>query len=238
MRRAGRDIAIIISFALGFWLAIGSVAIHRQVTMVVGNACESTPDNPHGFCDVRFRAGGWPFPYLYNTSGISVRGSLNFPNDDLVPGWFLADVVALSALPVLILVAVDLLRRRTARPAVYGRRVVDVAQIRTAVVWTVGWFLIAGAVSLPLAAVDVPLGNTCETLHYSEARGLVLVLRNALWLALAVSLPVSTVITAMLAWRSYLSVRRCITIGVGMGAILALATFCGSFINAGCSMAV
>jgi hypothetical protein len=119
MSHVGRNIAIFGAVILGFWLAVGSVAIHRQVTVVVGNVCDSTPDNPNGYCYGPVPAGGWPFAYLYDNPGVSVRGSLDFPEDDLRPGWFLADVVALSALPALIAVAVDLLRRRpTARTLV------------------------------------------------------------------------------------------------------------------------
>jgi hypothetical protein len=115
MPHAGRNIGILLGLILSFVLAVGSVVVHRQVTMVVGNVCEPTNDNPNGYCFGPEPAGGWPFPYLYDNPGVSVRGSLNFPEDDLRPGWFLADVATFSALAALIAVAVHLRRRR--RPA-------------------------------------------------------------------------------------------------------------------------
>jgi hypothetical protein len=112
VRYTGRNIAIVFGFILCFFLAAGSVIIHRQATVVLGNLCEQTTDNPHGYCFGPAPAGGWPFAFLYDNPSVSVRGSLDFPEDELRPGWFLADVAAFSALPALIAVAPHLRRRR------------------------------------------------------------------------------------------------------------------------------
>lgn len=115
MPRTGRNIATLLGVILCFVLAAGSVVVHRQVTAVVGNVCEPTTGNSNGYCFGPVPAGGWPFAFLYDNPGVSVRGSLDFPEDDLRPGWYLADVAAFGALLSLIAVAVHVRRRR--RPA-------------------------------------------------------------------------------------------------------------------------
>jgi hypothetical protein len=115
MSHTARTIAIPLAVILCFGLAAGSVLVHRQVTVVTANVCEPTTDNPNGYCFGPAPAGGWPFAFLYDNPGVSVRGSLNFPEDDLRPGWFLADATTFAAL--LVPVAVAIRRRRRRRPA-------------------------------------------------------------------------------------------------------------------------
>jgi hypothetical protein len=114
MSHAARNIAVLLTVALCFSLAAGSVVIHRQVTMEGGNLCERTTDNPNGFCYGPEPVGGWPFAFLYDDQATSVIGQLG-PEDDFRPGWFLADMATFGTLATLVAVAVHLLRRR--RPA-------------------------------------------------------------------------------------------------------------------------
>lgn len=65
--------------------------------MVTGNVCQPTGDNPEGYCYSRLPAAGWPFPFVFDDPGTSVRGHLYW-NDEFAVGWFLLDVAIFSAL--------------------------------------------------------------------------------------------------------------------------------------------
>jgi hypothetical protein len=111
-----------------------------------------------------------------------------------------------------------------------------VERIRSAVGWTVGWFLLAGAASLPLGAVPMPSsGSPCHGFPTDPAWAAWL-FRDTLWLSLAVYLPVSAGVTAVLAWRTSRSVRVCTAIGVGVGFVLVLANVVQSMATATCTM--
>ena len=103
-------VAFVVSAPLSLGLAAGSVLIHRQIPMVTGNVCQPTNDNPEGRCYARLPAAGWPFPFLFDDPGTSVRGHLYW-NDDFAPGWFLLDAAIFSALAAGL---AAILRRRTA----------------------------------------------------------------------------------------------------------------------------
>jgi hypothetical protein len=111
-RLARRFAAFAVSAVLGFGLAAGSVVIHRQVPMVVGNMCGPTRDNPYGPCYERLPIGGWPFAFLYDNPATSVVGRLTFVDDDFRPGWFLADAAIFGALPAAGAAAFRTRRRR------------------------------------------------------------------------------------------------------------------------------
>ena len=114
----------------------------------------------------------------------------------------------------------------------------DVSRIRTAVGWTIAWFVIAGVVSLPLAAVKMPYGgDPCRNL-FADPAWAAWIFRDVLWFSLAVCLPVSAAITAVLAWRSELSVRRCTAIGAGIGLALVLASVVSSMATATCRVEI
>jgi hypothetical protein len=112
MLHTRRNVAVVLfAVVLCFGLAAGSVVVHRPVTMVLGNACEPAPDNPNGYCYGPRPAGGWPFAFLYDDPGTSVRDSLGV-EDDLMPAWFLADAATFGLLAALVAVAVHMWRRR------------------------------------------------------------------------------------------------------------------------------
>ena len=111
---------------------------------------------------------------------------------------------------------------------------VDVPRIKTAVGWTIAWFVIAGEASLPLASVDIPHGgNPCQNL-YAQPGWAVWILRDALWLSMAFVLPVSIAIAGVLAWRTGLTTRTCIAVGVGIGAGLVLTSVVTSMVDVTC----
>jgi hypothetical protein len=89
--------------------------------MVVGNMCEPTGDNPRGYCFRRLPAGGWPFAFLYDNPGTSVRGRLG-AEDSFRPGWFLIDAVVFGALPVAGAAVIGVRRRRSSELPAAGRR--------------------------------------------------------------------------------------------------------------------
>jgi hypothetical protein len=111
--------------------------------------------------------------------------------------------------------------------------VVNVVRIRTAVGWTVGWFVVAGAASLPLATAAQPSsGNSCQFLP--DPAWWAWTFRSTAWVSLAVSLPLACAVTAVLAWRTGLSARTCIAIGVGAGFAIALTSVVQSMASATC----
>ncbi len=120
-RRARILPALAVSAVLAVGLAAGSVMVHRTVQITVGNMCPVTPDNPGGLCVDGLPVGGWPFAFLYDDPGTSVRGSLGF-EDDFRVGCFLLDAAVLGLLPTLSALLVARRRRpRTAIPAGSGR---------------------------------------------------------------------------------------------------------------------
>jgi hypothetical protein len=98
MLRIRWGIAVVLAFVASFPLAAETVQVHSQVTGVHGNLCEPTVDNPSGYCYGPVLAGGWPFPFLADDWGVSVRNSLDFPEDDLDLRWYLADVATFEAM--------------------------------------------------------------------------------------------------------------------------------------------
>jgi hypothetical protein len=116
----------------------------------------------------------------------------------------------------------------------YFVAVLDLSRIRAAVGWTLSWYLVAGLLSVPLAAVRMPSrGNPCEGL-ITDPAWVAWLFRDVLWLSLAASLPVSAAVMAVLVWRSGLSGKTCAAIGVGVGFILVLATLGYSMATATC----
>jgi hypothetical protein len=112
------------------------------------------------------------------------------------------------------------------------------SRIRTAVGWTVGWFVVAGAASLALAAVDMPSGgNPCQNV-LSDPAWAAWLFRDTVWLSLAACLPVSTAVTAVLAWRTRMSARTCTAIGVGIGCVLVLAIVGQSMATVTCHLEI
>jgi hypothetical protein len=114
--------ALTVSAILAIGLAAGSVTVHRAVQMTVGNMCPVTPDNPAGLCVDGLPAGGWPFAFLYDNPGTSVRGNLGV-EDDFRMGWFLLNAAVLGLLPALSAVLVA--RRRRPTTAIQGEADVD-----------------------------------------------------------------------------------------------------------------
>jgi hypothetical protein len=104
--------ALIVGAALAFVLAAGSVVLHRPVRMVVGNMCETTSDNPLGYCFQQLPAGGWPFAFLFDNPATSVRGQLG-AEDVFKPGWFLLDMAIFGTLPAVGAVVFSMRRRRS-----------------------------------------------------------------------------------------------------------------------------
>jgi hypothetical protein len=115
--RSGRLFAaLVVSVILGCAPAVGSAVIHRHVPISYGNECAATRDNPEARCYAPGPAGGWPFPFLYDTA-VSPRGGLSWWTDDVRLGWFLADAAIFGALPVVGLVILRVRRRRSSVPA-------------------------------------------------------------------------------------------------------------------------
>jgi hypothetical protein len=104
--------ALVVGAGLAFVLAAGSVVIHRPQRMVVGNMCETTSDNPHGYCYRRLPTGGWPFAFLFDSPGTSVVGQLGLMEDDFKPWRFLLDMAVFGTLPAAGAVVIGLRRRR------------------------------------------------------------------------------------------------------------------------------
>src|SRR2546429_8648853 len=88
--------ALVVSAALAFGLAAGSVVVHRRVMMIVGNVCEPSADNPEGLCYAWLPAGGWPFAFLYDDPGTSVRGQLGLEGD-FRSGGFLVEAAGFGS---------------------------------------------------------------------------------------------------------------------------------------------
>jgi hypothetical protein len=110
------------------------------------------------------------------------------------------------------------------------------SRIRTAVGWTIVWFVVAGEVSLPLAWVRMPHGGSpCQDL-WAHPGWAIWVMRDTLWFSMAVVLPVSVALAAALAWRTGLSTRRCTAIGAGIGAGLVLTSVVTSMFNVTCGV--
>jgi hypothetical protein len=103
----GTSIFVIIA-TLAFGLAVGSVAIHRQVRMAIIADCDAP--SPSGQCFARRPVGGWPFAFLYDSQGESVVDELG-PEDHFKPLWFLVDAAIFGALPITGVVVVRLRRR-------------------------------------------------------------------------------------------------------------------------------
>ncbi len=78
----------------------------------MGNMCDTTRDNPFGYCYQQLPTGGWPFAFLYDSPGTSVRGRLG-AEDVFKPGWFLLDAAIFGLLPALGAVILGRRRRTT-----------------------------------------------------------------------------------------------------------------------------
>jgi hypothetical protein len=115
LRIGPRLSALVVGAALAFVLAAGSVVVHRPQRMVGGNMCETTNDNPHGYCYQQLPTGGWPFAFLFDSPAASVVGRLGF-EDDFKPGRFLLDVAVFGVLPAAGAVVIGLRRRRSKVP--------------------------------------------------------------------------------------------------------------------------
>jgi len=105
---------VVVVAVLACGSAGGTLAVQRSVVRVVGDACPPAPDNPDGLCYEPLPTAGWPFPFLYDSPGTSVRGQLGV-EDDFRPRWFLADAAILGVLPAALAFLVT--RRRTRRRA-------------------------------------------------------------------------------------------------------------------------
>jgi hypothetical protein len=118
LRIGPRLSALVVGAALAVVLAAGSVAVHRSERMVVGNMCETTRDNPFGYCYQQLPIGGWPLAFLFDDPTTSVRGQLGLVEDDFRPGWFLLDMAVFGVLPAAGAVVVGTRRRKAAQDSV------------------------------------------------------------------------------------------------------------------------
>jgi hypothetical protein len=99
---------------------------------------------------------------------------------------------------------------------------------------TLRWYVVAALLSLPLIAVRMPShGDPCRT-PITEPAWAAFVFRDVLWISMAVFLPISAAITAVIIWRSGLSARRSAAIGAGVGLILVLANVANSMATSTC----
>jgi hypothetical protein len=114
-RNALRLVALVAGAILTFGVTAGTVAIQRRVLMAAPVDCEATRDSPSGSCYLRLPVGGWPFAFLYDNPGTSIRGQLGL-EDDFEPGWFLADAAIFGALPAVGAVVYRMRRRRSESP--------------------------------------------------------------------------------------------------------------------------
>jgi hypothetical protein len=109
-RLARGSAALVAGAALAFGLAAATVAVRRPALMVAAPWCMPGARGPSGTCDRPLPVGGWPFPFLYDSPGTSVVGSLG-PEDDLRPGWYLADAAVLALVPAALGTVVGVRRR-------------------------------------------------------------------------------------------------------------------------------
>ncbi|WP_156313105.1 hypothetical protein [Micromonospora sp. HK10] len=94
-------------------------------------------------------------------------------------------------------------------------------RIRAALCWTLSGYAVAGLATAPLAAAPMPsYPVSCEKITEDPA-WLVWVFRDAVWLSLAFSLPVATLIAAALVWRPAMSAKGAAGVGLVVGLILA-----------------
>ena len=80
-----------------------SVKYERMYSGVTGNVCDVSADNPNGFCYEDLPKGGFPFAYLYDQGGITMRGALEI-FDSFYVTWFITDIVFYFLLFSLILI--------------------------------------------------------------------------------------------------------------------------------------
>lgn len=101
-RNDWRLAALLLSIYMVFGLTVWSVRIVRLVPTYVPWDAARVEMLP---------AGGWPFPFLYDSPCCSVIGALGL-EDTFKPGWFLLDAAVFSVLPVVVGVIVFRLSRR------------------------------------------------------------------------------------------------------------------------------
>ncbi len=78
---------------LSFLATLVSVKYERAFRGVVGNVCDVSVDNPHGFCYEDLPRGGFPFSYLFDQGGVQGEGILEGVDDTFKTGWFIADFI-------------------------------------------------------------------------------------------------------------------------------------------------
>jgi hypothetical protein len=111
--------ALAVSVVLGCAPAVWSVSVHRQVPISYGNECAAARESPKAQCFAPGPAGGWPFPFLFDTA-ISPQNRLSWLTDEFRLRWFLADAAVFGAVPVAGILIFRLRRRRRRRLAAVG----------------------------------------------------------------------------------------------------------------------
>lgn len=74
-------------------LTLLSARYTKSYRGIVGNMCQVTEENPHGWCYEDLPMGGFPFGYLKDDPGTSVVGRLSFFEDYLFLDIFFLDWV-------------------------------------------------------------------------------------------------------------------------------------------------
>ena len=86
-------VIISIIFVLAVLSAVLSIKYERNHPTVIGNVCQTSPENPKGLCYENLPAAGFPFSYLYDQGGVSVMGTLDIAEDNFYFTWFIADII-------------------------------------------------------------------------------------------------------------------------------------------------
>lgn len=66
---------------LAFILSLISLSFRSEYKGIIGNLCEKTTENPRGYCYEQLPQRGFPLGYLRDNGGVSVVGTLHFPDD-------------------------------------------------------------------------------------------------------------------------------------------------------------
>lgn len=66
---------------LAIILSLVSLSFRSEYKGVVGNLCEKTANNPMGYCYEQLPQRGFPIGYFRDNGGVSVVGTLHFPDD-------------------------------------------------------------------------------------------------------------------------------------------------------------